>query len=999
MSDKKGADPIQKSDASAATVAGKSDLTPIPSEWMGWEAESPTQQQKVVVNDTTSSTQKNAPAKRTAEVTGAMTGGMGAAISGGVVTPVELKAGTKISQYELIREIGSGGMGTVYLARDLRLGRRVAIKFLQSKDADTTKRFILEARATASCSHENIVIIYEVGQHLGNPFMVLEFLQGQPLGKIAKSDTKLPPGRAVELMMPVIRALVCAHEQGIVHRDLKPDNVFVTDSGTIKVLDFGIAKVLQGSGDEAVPKAGPNQGTLALKDVAGDVTRHGAVVGTLKYMSPEQWGIGVSIDHRTDVWAVGVMLFQMLSGKHPLPADSPPVMTALLQQPMLKLRDIAPDVPPGLADIVDRCLLKVKEQRFPDAKALLRALEPFMPGHITRELSTDASPYAGLSSFQEADAGRFFGRSREIAAMVTRIRDRPLMGVIGPSGVGKSSLVRAGLVPALKHSGESWEIHVLRPGRYPLNALAGVLEPILAGSSTPDAPKDAKELAEHLRTEPGFLGNLLRRHARKQNRNVLLFVDQFEELYTLVPDAAERVAFTTCLAGVADDPASPTRVVASVRSDFLDRVSEDEHFMSELSQGLFFIGAPNREGLRAALVQPAEMAGYRFESDDIVENMLEHLETSNSALPLLQFAASKLWEARDPARRQLTLDSYKALGGIAGALASHADSVVAELSPQARTLARTLLLRLVTSDRTRAIVNLEELEELSRDRSEVRRLVDQLVTARLLVVQTGDGGTGATVEIVHESLIHSWPTLHRWLEESQEDSAFLDQLRNAAKQWHGKGRDPGLLWRGEMVEEATRFSRRYRGELASLQRDFLKAVFEFDARAARRKQQIAIGGGMFLALLLVAAGIALVVIRDSQKRAQKAAVLARTAEGEAKQRLAEVQAKELERQRAEAARHLAEAATVKANTQVEMTADELKRKNIELEGALGNAEKLRKNAEEAQTRAEESAKASKVAQEQALAAQKHTEVLLKREQDRAKRLEGQLGSAVIDVLK
>src|SRR5262249_34262422 len=156
---------------------------------------------------------------------------------------IELKEGARIGQYELIRELGAGGMGTVYLARDLRLGRRVAIKFLQSHSADTTRRFVREARATAQCSHENIVVIHEVGAYFGNPFMVLEYLHGQPLSKLAR-DQKLPVARVMEIMVPVLRALVCAHEQGIVHRDLKPDNVFVTDAGTIKVLDFGIAKVV-----------------------------------------------------------------------------------------------------------------------------------------------------------------------------------------------------------------------------------------------------------------------------------------------------------------------------------------------------------------------------------------------------------------------------------------------------------------------------------------------------------------------------------------------------------------------------------------------------------------------------------------------------------------------------------------------------------------------------------------------------------------------------------
>src|SRR6185312_5382956 len=147
----------------------------------------------------------------------------------------------------------------------------------------------------------------------------------------------------------------------------------------------------------------------------------------------------------------------------------------------------------------------------------------------------------------------------------------------------------------------------------------------------------------------------------------------------------------------------------------------------------------------------------------IVEGMLQHLESTQGALPLLQFAATQLWEQRDSARKLFTEQSYAAMGGIAGALASHADSVLSGLSPQGYALARTILLRLVTPERTRAIVSLEELRGLSRDTSELGQVTNQLVQARLLVVQTGGGAPGATVELVHESLIQGWPTLRRWL--------------------------------------------------------------------------------------------------------------------------------------------------------------------------------------------------------------------------------------------
>ena len=923
-----------------------------------------------------------------------------------------IQPGTHIQHYELIRQIGSGGMGTVFLARDVRLGRRVAIKFLHTKDADLTKRFILEARATARCSHENIVIIYEVGEYGGSPFMVLEFLQGQPLMKMI-SGQRLPAARAVELMVPVVRALACAHEQGIVHRDLKPENIIVTDSGSIKVLDFGIAKVLQGDEPPEAPAPNgqprlPNIAELGGDDVS-NLTRNGSIMGTMAYMSPEQWGIGVTIDHRTDIWAVGIMLFRMIAGKHPLdPLRGPQLMvTAMLDEAMPGLRTMAPDVPPELAAVVDRCLLKRKEDRFPDALSLLRALEPFLPGRYTRELKIDESPYAGLSSFQEADADRFFGRSRDIAAMVNRINDRPLIAVVGPSGTGKSSFVRAGLVPVLKRSGTNWESLVIRPGRNPLAALASIVAPLMSSSTTIEQDiQEQQKLVERLYAEPGYVGNVLRNRARREKRKILLFIDQFEELYTLVPDLKERMAYTACLSGIADDATSPIRVILSIRSDFLDRVPEDEQFMGELSQGLYFLTPPNREGLRDALVQPAEMAGYRFESPAMVDNMLEHLEATQGALPLLQFAATQLWELRDPSQRMLTESAYQSIGGIAGALASHADSVLAGMTTQERTLVRALFLRLVTPERTRAIVSVDELRELTKEAGEMQRLIDHLVQARLLVVQTGGGASGATVEIVHESLLHSWPTLKRWLDEGQEDAGFMEQLRNAARQWQGKNFDNHLLWRGEMVEEAQRFQRRYRGELPQVQADFLEAVFTEAKKGKRLRQVLLIGSTVFLGLLVIAAVVALVVIRNAQQEAERQAVVAmaaettarnaeaaaRTAAAEAEQRLAEVQAKELERQKAQQAAEAAKA-------QVALTNEELLNKNAALESALSEAEQAQLRARFAKSRAEQSAVSARQAREEAIRAAEELAALLRREQERVQRLQSQLGSPVIEVLK
>ncbi|MBX3160204.1 MAG: protein kinase [Deltaproteobacteria bacterium] len=925
----------------------------------------------------------------------------------------------------MIKMIGEGGMGTVFLARDLRLGRRVAIKFLQSNQAELTQRFLVEARTTARCQHDNIVVIYEVGEHNQSPYIVLEFLNGKPLTHMTENGAKLPYTKAVEVTCSVLRALACAHEQGIVHRDLKPDNIFVLDTGTIKVLDFGIAKVMQeratGAGDKS---SGQLRMPSPLELATGtntSLTRVGTIMGTLKYMSPEQWGIGIEIDHLTDIWATGVLMHRMICGRHPLhPLDGNQlVVTAMLELPMPSMQEAAPpDVPRELIQIVDRCLLKMKEQRWQSANELLKALEPFLPGRRTVELQLDESPYAGLSSFQENDAGKFFGRNREIASMVTRIRDRPMMAVVGSSGVGKSSFVRAGLVPALKASGEMWETLVIRPGRSPLESLAGIIAPMVATAvNLADEMDEQKKLVETLRREPGHLGHVLRGRARRDNRRLLLFIDQFEELYTQVPDPAERAAFTACLSAVADDATSPLRVVLSIRSDFLDRVAEDQTFVGELMQGLFFLGPPNREGLREAITSPAEMAGHRFELPATIDDMLDHLETTPGALPLLQFTAAKLWESRDKARRILTHASYTAMGGVAGALASHADRVVTDMGAQKQGLIRAILLRLVTPERTRAVVPMTELRELSREVGEVQRLVDQMVDARLLVVQTLDGGKGSTVEIVHESLVREWPTLRRWLDENQDDAALVDQMRTAARQWAAKNRDAGLLWRGDMADEAKKFRKRYKGPLSDVERGFLDAVVHQELAAARKRRIAVIGGFIALSAVVVAAMVALVVIQKSRTEAKKAAQTASDAEkvalvakGEAEKQLAIATEKERLRVEEEKKRKKAEGETIQVTRDKDalerMSKEKLFEANQQLQSALKESQDNEKEAKRAKELAEKNAReaekqkneAEKNKQE-AVAAKNDAVRAWQFEKDRAERLAKDRGSSMIKDLK
>jgi serine/threonine protein kinase len=283
------------------------------------------------------------------------------------------------NRYEVIEELGVGGMATVFLARDLQLERRVALKLLRTCEPEFAQRLFREARITARCQHDNVVVIYEVGEQNGWPYIVLEHLCGKPLTALLEITARLPYTRAVEILVPVLGALQHIHDAGVVHRDLKPDNIFMTETGMPKLLDFGIAKVVHRS-----PRVLP-EGVIAS---SAELTRAGMIVGTYEYMSPEQWGIGVEIDHLSDIWACGVLLYRMICGRHPLhPREGAQLLvTAMLDSPMPSMSEAAPPgVPRELIAVVDRCLLKSKDRRWQSAADLLAALLPFLPGRARED--------------------------------------------------------------------------------------------------------------------------------------------------------------------------------------------------------------------------------------------------------------------------------------------------------------------------------------------------------------------------------------------------------------------------------------------------------------------------------------------------------------------------------------------------------------------------------------------------------------------------------------
>jgi eukaryotic-like serine/threonine-protein kinase len=274
-----------------------------------------------------------------------------------------LAAGTRLSQYEILSPLGSGSMGEVYRARDTRLERDVAIKVLPqfvASEPERLQRFEVEAKAAAALNHPNILAVYQMGTYAGVPYLVSELLEGMTLAETVRRGP-LPVRKAIDYGVQIARGLAAAHEKGIVHRDLKPDNLFVTKDGRVKILDFGLAKVIQ-------PKE-------SMANVAPTLTIPGVAMGTVGYMSPEQVR-GLATDHRTDIFAFGAILYEMVMGKstfgRPTSADT---MSAILNEEPEPISELAPETPVGLQRVVLRCLEKNAEQRFQSASDLAFALE------------------------------------------------------------------------------------------------------------------------------------------------------------------------------------------------------------------------------------------------------------------------------------------------------------------------------------------------------------------------------------------------------------------------------------------------------------------------------------------------------------------------------------------------------------------------------------------------------------------------------------------------
>ncbi len=830
--------------------------------------------------------------------------------------PPAFRVGTAIEYFVIMRMIGRGGMGETYLARDTKLGRKVALKVILPEllgSDQAVQQFLLEARLTAKFNHPHIVTVYAVAEHNGRPVLAFEYLEGQNLRQ--RMNERLPSrAETLRILLAIAEALTEAHQAGVLHRDLKPENVVVPRDGRVRVVDFGLAKAFE----VAEPTDGVNPKEQALSSDQR-LSPETLLAGTPQYMAPEQW-LQLPCSPATDIWGLGVMLFELCSGV--LPYDEPSIIkqaTAVCTGDPAPRVDSLVDVAPELSELIEQCLAKDPEDR-PTAEKVAEVAQALLdPGFGTR--SREQSPFRGLLPFTASHAALFFGREPEVAAFLERIRVQPVLPVVGPSGVGKSSLIQAGVIPRLVEQGP-WIVISVRPGLQPFHALAARVLRAQSGTdssgrfsmtskrpppvdSNPALADEAlltheKSLADELATNPRRLSLLLRALASEREANVLLFVDQLEELFTLVADDKLRRRFMDAICLGADDSTDPIRVVFTVRDDFLGRLATSPA-VSEVLNQVTVIRRPDREALERILVAPVAAMGYSYDDPGSVPQMVAAVKAEPACLPLLQFAAQMLWERRDQKRKKLLHSEYEKMGGVEGALATHADGVLDGLPSEEQELARTLLLRLVTSEGTREVT--ERAKALEGLGEPGNRVLTQLIAARLVSItrRRGRHQGAALLELAHESLIEHWSTLAHWIVESKDELAFMTEVGQAASLWETRGCRPEELWKGEALSDALRFVDRHALEPSAQNTRFFNAARERH-RWQRRRTRLFIGS--VIALLTIVAAVAFIVaIFVSQKEK----------EASAQRHIAFTQKNEAERQRAQALRESAIAAWGQGN--------------------------------------------------------------------------------------
>jgi len=771
--------------------------------------------------------------------------------------------GEPLRGYRLLERIGEGSFGVVHRAIQPHVGREVAVKAINpelANDPEFVRRFEAEAQIVARLEHPHIVPLYDYWRDPDGAYLVMRYLSHGSLRQRLEGGRAIAPEELADLVDQVSQALAAAHRQGIVHRDVKPENVLLDEDGNAYLTDFGIAKDIS---DPRKTRTGP--------------------LGTPAYTSPEQIR-GETVSPRTDVYALGVMVFEGLTGRHPFPDGSiATLLERTMHEPLPSVRADGRTLPAAVDDVIAQATAKDPALRFPDAPALAVALRTSLGPDLDRVAATEGAtnPFKGLRPFVEADAVDFFGREALVDRLVARLREdvegSRFLAVVGPSGSGKSSVVRAGLVPALRggavDGSAGWFFVEMAPGPHPLEELEAAIFRV--------AVKTPPSLLELLEGDEHGLHRAVQQALPADDSQLVLVLDQLEEVFTLVEDERERRRFLDGVRSAVADPDSRLVAVATLRADFYDRPLAYSGF-AELMRGRTEPVVPLLpQELERAIAGPAENVGVTVEPA-LVAQVVADVAEQPGALPLLQYAMTEVFDGRGNAT--LSAQAYREIGGVSGALARRAEQLYEGMNTPGKQAAEQLFLRLVAlgegSEDTRRRVARSELDRLGVDGRALNGVIEAYGRHRLLSLDRDPDSREPTVEVAHEVLLREWGRLRDWINSARDDLRTERRLAAAAAEWEAAGRDPSFLLRGSRLEQLSTWGATTTLSLAQSEREFLDTSLQLaEAERATEAERVAreqtlerrslrrlrTAVAVFAVAALVAAGLTVVATNQSER--------------------------------------------------------------------------------------------------------------------------------------
>ena len=681
--------------------------------------------------------------------------------------------GRALRGYRLGERLGGADDTEVHAALQPGVERLVVVTSFGPSVADEPlfiREFEPTVQRVARIEHAGLVEILDVWREPGSAHVVTRLLRDGSLTTLLDKGP-LSAIRVGEIVSAAASALAAAHAAGLCHGQLSADDVLF-EADTVRIAGVGTADLVARCRGASAMEPGPAR----------------------------------------DQSAVAALAFEALTGFHP--GDDRIVRVSQFRPELLALDAVFARA--GAAAPLDR---------YSDIITFARSFTDAIGTPQVHPRASIANPYKGLRAFSEADSADFFGREDVVSDLVEHLANHRVVSVIGASGSGKSSVVRAGVVARLRSTGGHQPLVVtMVPGTAPFDELTDGLRRVapLDRSARLDAADHG--IAETVRAVAG-------------SQRVLLVIDQLEELFTLCDDPTERARFVDGLMDAVEDANLDVRVMTTLRADFLDRPLQYHRFGAAVSSGAVAIPAMSPADIERCVVEPAKAVGVTIDGP-VVAELIADVVDQPAALPLLQFSLTELFADRRGDR--ITLEDHHRLGGVTGAIARRADRLYSDATSSERTLIRLLFLRLVSvesgSSDIRRRTDRSELISASPDGRAMQRIIDRFGAARLLSFDRNPATREPTVEVAHEALLRHWPRLRRWIEDAGTELVLRAHLTAAAAEWAGTGRDDGALYRGSRLAAVEEWGERI--DLTEIERRFLDVSLDLReaAFAAERRQ-------------------------------------------------------------------------------------------------------------------------------------------------------------------